>query len=77
MKVRVLVFGPIAEALGAKQHDIELPESSSACFLIEELRQEHWLNRGLIISVNGHIVNADEPLAEGDEIALLPPVSGG
>ncbi len=77
MQVIVLAFGPIAEAIGTKQRDIELPVNSSARFLIEELGQEHWLGHGLAISVNGKIVSEDEPLSEGDEIALLPPVSGG
>jgi len=35
------------------------------------------LNNSLSISVNDQIVGEDYPLNEGDEIALLPPVSGG
>jgi molybdopterin converting factor small subunit len=30
-----------------------------------------------MVSINGQQVGEDEPLAEGDEVALLPPVSGG
>ena len=77
MQVRVIAFGPLAEQLGGKEHDIEIPPSSSVRFLIEEIGIEMWLSRGLSISVNGNKVGEDEPLVAGDEVALLPPVSGG
>ncbi len=77
MQVTVLAFGPIAEALEGRTHHIELPANSSARFLIEEIGMEMWLGKGLAISLNGHQVSEDTPLSDGDEIALLPPVSGG
>lgn len=77
MLVTVLAFGPIAEALGGRTHHIELPANSSARFLIEEIGMDMWLGKGLAISLNGHQVDEDAPLNDGDEIALLPPVSGG
>ena len=46
-------------------------------FLVEELGVDNWLNQGLAVSLNGQRVGEDQPLSEGDEIALLPPVSGG
>ena len=36
-----------------------------------------WLSQGLVVSINGNKVAEDEPVTDGDEIALLPPVSGG
>jgi molybdopterin converting factor small subunit len=77
MQVRVIAFGPLAEQLGGKEHDFEIPPSSSVRFLIEEIGIEMWLSHGLSISVNGNKVGEDEPLVAGDEVALLPPVSGG
>ena len=77
MQVRIIAFGPLAEQLGGKVHDIEVPPNSSVRFLIEEVGIEMWLSHGLSISVNGNKVGADEPLVAGDEVALLPPVSGG
>ena len=77
MRVKVLAFGPIAESLGGREHDIDLPVNSSIRFLVEELGVDNWLNQGLAVSLNGQRVGEDQPLCEGDEIALLPPVSGG
>lgn len=54
-----------------------IPPNSSVRFLIEEMELDEWLNNSLSISVNDQIVNEDHPLSDGDEIALLPPVSGG
>ena len=77
MQVRVLAFGPLAEQMGGREHHIEIPPNSSVRFLIEELGIEMWLSNGLSFSINGIIVDEDEPLSPGDEVALLPPVSGG
>mgnify|MGYP001378971134 CR=1 FL=1 len=77
MQVRVIAFGPLAEQLGGKEHQIEIPPNSSVRFLIEEIGAEVWLSNRLSININGKKVGEDEPLFEGDEVALLPPVSGG
>jgi molybdopterin converting factor small subunit len=75
--VKVLLFGPLAEELGGREHQITLPSGSAVRFLVEEMGLEHWLGQGLALAVNGTRVEEDFPLSEGDEIALLPPVSGG
>ena len=77
MQVTVLTFGPIAESLGGRSHLMTIPPNSSVRFLIEEMELDEWLNNSLSISVNDQTVNEDHPLSDGDEIALLPPVSGG
>ena len=77
MQVRVLAFGPLAESLGGRTHDVTIPPNSSIRFLVEELGIDEWLGQSISISVNDQIVNEDFPLSDGDEIALLPPVSGG
>ena len=51
--------------------------NSSVRFVLEELGLEDWLNKGLMLNINGVRVGEDEPVNDGDEIALLPPVSGG
>ena len=77
MQVTVMAFGPIAEILGGRSHTVAIPPNSSVRYLIEEMELDEWLNNSLSISVNDQIVGEDHPLNEGDEIALLPPVSGG
>jgi molybdopterin converting factor small subunit len=75
MQVKVIAFGPLAEQIEGREHNIEVPPSSSVH--LEEIGIDMWLSQGLMVSINGQQVGEDEPLAEGDEVALLPPVSGG
>lgn len=81
MRVRLLAFASASEALGAAEIDLDLPDGSGVEDLRDRLASGHpsigslW-NR-LAIAVNGQIVNRRERLHDGDEVALLPPVSGG
>ncbi len=77
MQAIVLAFGPLAEALGGREHVVEVLPNSSIRFVLEELGLEDWLKQGLMLNINGVKVGEDEPVNDGDEIALLPPVSGG
>ena len=77
MQAKVLAFGPLAEILGGREHNVEILPNSSVRFVLEELGLEMWLEQGLMLNLNGTKVSEDEPVSDGDEIALLPPVSGG
>jgi len=81
MLVCVLLFAGLREAVGQKQLFLELPEDSSVGELMAQLGAEHGAisaYRGrLVISVNAERAPLDQVLREGDEVALLPPVSGG
>ena len=77
MQAKVLAFGPIAEEMGGREHFVDILPNSSVRFVLEELGLDMWLSQGLMVSINGNKVSEDEPVSDGDEIALLPPVSGG
>jgi MoaE-MoaD fusion protein len=81
MRVRVLLFAGLREAVGQKQIFLELPEDASLAELMAALGDEHppvAAYRGrLVISVNAERAPLDRVLRDGDEVALLPPVSGG
>ncbi|HET9392706.1 MAG TPA: MoaD/ThiS family protein [Candidatus Rubrimentiphilum sp.] len=80
MKVRVLGFARLRELLGASR-DVDLPPDATAATLWKALAEGcdglPELAGSTRIARNGRIVNPSEPLADGDEIALLPPVGGG
>jgi molybdopterin synthase catalytic subunit len=81
MRIRLLAFASAGEALGATETEIEMPEGSRVSDLRDRLDREHpklgplWPR--LAVAVDGRIAGLDEPLADGVEVALLPPVSGG
>lgn len=81
MKLRVKFFASYKEALGREELDLELEDNSTVSDLIENLRKDHPklgnLLETLVVSVNLEYAQYDLVLKEGDEVALLPPVSGG
>ena len=77
MHIEVLCFGPLAEALGWKSRQVILPVAARIIDLVSQLGIEVWNTAGLAFAINGEMATSDSILAEGMEVALLPPVSGG
>jgi MoaE-MoaD fusion protein len=76
MRVRVRLFAGLRERVGTGENEIELPLGSRAGD-VWDLLQIGPEPEGLAYAVNRRYVDRDEPLAEGDELAIIPPVSGG
>lgn len=81
MHVRVLAFARVRELLGSSTHDLELPEGSTAkeawAAMVQRAAALEALAQSTRIARNGRVVSGSEPLADGDELALLPPAGGG
>lgn len=75
--VRVIAFGPLAEFLGSRSHKVQLQHQMSIEDVVLDLGAESWIGKGLIVALNGEHCPLDVHPSNGDEIALLPPVSGG
>jgi len=81
MQVIAKLFGAVREAAGAKELSLTLPEGALARDVWALLLGEHpaiapFADR-LAVSVNLEIRSLEAELHDGDEIAFLPPVSGG
>jgi molybdopterin synthase catalytic subunit len=66
--------------LGASATTLELPEGASVGDLLDrvgELQNAAPALRGIAVSVNAEYATAAHLLSDGDEVGLLPPVSGG
>jgi MoaE-MoaD fusion protein len=76
MIVRVKLFAMLRERAGRDELELELPEG--AC-VADALAAVDDLAGGLslVLAVNREYAAPDAPLAPGDELALIPPVSGG
>ena len=80
MKIKVLTFGIVRDIAGKDQLEIELPEGAKVEELTSRLRQDYpGLNRlkSLMVAVNTQYASESTLLSEKDEVALIPPVSGG
>lgn len=81
MRVRVLAFARVRELLGAAELDLDISDGSTAddawnalTLRASGLAEYRTSTR---LACNGRIVAAQQPLKEGDELALLPPAGGG
>ncbi len=79
MLVRVRLFASLREKLGRAELPCEAPEGATVADVLERLRFEHPALAASVHStaVNRQYAKAEQVLREGDEIALIPPVSGG
>ncbi len=81
MKVRVRLWGGLADAAGFTEDVLDLDAGASAGDVFDLLaarapRLERY-RAATRIAVNAEIVEPGAALADGDEVALLPPVAGG
>lgn len=81
VRVRVLLFARLRELLGAPERSIELQPGARVSDVWSALEREvpslGALAKSTRVARNGRVVDADESLADKDEVALLPPVGGG
>jgi MoaE-MoaD fusion protein len=76
MRVVVKLFAGLRERAGTGERRLELPDGSLASDVWPELGLGEEPD-GLLYAVNREYAESGQPLAEGDEVALIPPVSGG
>jgi molybdopterin converting factor subunit 1 len=81
MQVRVLFFGVLKDLAGRSSDLLSLPDQAIAADVVRHYEQHFSKNTGIFnsiaISVNQEYARSDIKLHSGDEVALLPPVSGG
>ena len=80
MKVSVRFFALYRERAGTSQTEVELPDGSTSEELLVRLRSEYAslpLTDSVLIAVNSEYASPQAPLHDGDEVAFIPPVSGG
>lgn len=80
MKLTIKAFGITREIIGEKETILELQEGATIVSLKAELEAQFPEIKGLkslFIAVNNKYAEEGAELNENDEIALIPPVSGG
>ena len=88
VRVKVLYFGVLRDLFGVSDEVAELPDEATVGELLGLLRgrtsnpstggqADERLWRSLAVAVNREYGSSSIVLRDGDEVALLPPVSGG
>ena len=81
MNICVRLFAGLHDLVGQREVRLELPEGATVGDLRRELSNQYpaivpFLNT-LVCAVNQEYTPSEHCLREGDEVALIPPVSGG
>ena len=74
MLVSVRLFAGLRERAGASHVDVELPEPATVADLLTAM---DLAPRSCVAAINREYAGPESPIAPGDEVALVPPVSGG
>lgn len=78
MQVKVFLFALFREQAGTSRLELSLPENATVGTAKEKLEAQFSFSlSGGLAAVNQDFVQVDYVLKEGDELAFLPPVSGG
>lgn len=79
--IEVLLFGAAADRAGTRKVRLEVGEGTTVddvwTLLVEENPDLSPMRDTLAFAVNGEYAKMDETVEPGDEVAVLPPVSGG
>ncbi len=81
MRIKVLLFGMLAAKVGEREMHVDVPAGANVDeamdALAERLPDLAAMRDRLAVAVDMAYVRGDHPLSENDELALIPPVSGG
>jgi molybdopterin synthase catalytic subunit len=80
MTVSVRLFAGLRERAGTDRLDVELPDGATVGELLDALAGTPVGPIGprqCVVAINREYADAGQPIAAGDEVALVPPVSGG
>lgn len=82
MDVRVVFYGGLQRAVGVREQQLTLPDEAVTARQVADAIVARHPALGprmatVVFVVGDEIVAADHPVADGDEVGLLPPVSGG
>ena len=81
MKIRVRLFASLKEKAGTSVISLSVPAGTSVEQLLSIIQSENMeLNgatKGVLVAINQEYASSDTIIMESDELALIPPVSGG
>jgi molybdopterin synthase catalytic subunit len=81
MRVRVLFFGMLKDIVGSPSEDVDFPQGADLRTVFESYAARfprmRELAPSIVIARNQQFSDISAGIAEGDELAFLPPVSGG
>jgi molybdopterin converting factor small subunit len=85
--VTIVLHSPFSQLAGQREIGLRCPPATSVGEALVELARRlpglreqvapGKINQGFIVMAGGRLARADSPLADGDEVLVLPPIAGG
>jgi len=81
VRIKVLFFGPVREIVGLREDTIEMPDGARLQSVLENYGNRYPKLReiapSVVLALNQQFAPPTSTMLDGDEVALMPPVSGG
>jgi molybdopterin synthase catalytic subunit len=81
VRIKVLFFGMVRDVVGVREDTVDLPESTCLrdvfLYYSDRFPRLNSMASSIVLALNQQFSSGDAPVTEGDEVAFLPPVSGG
>jgi len=81
VRIRVLFFGVLRDIVGLREDSLDVPEGGHVSTVFEHYASKfprlREVSSSIVLALNQQFSEPTAPLADGDEVAFLPPVSGG
>jgi len=81
VRIRVLFFGVLRDVVGLREDSLDIPKGARLGLVFDlyagRFPRLQAMAASVVLALNQEFSTPDSPLAEGDEVAFLPPVSGG
>lgn len=79
LKITVKLFAMFREIAGSNVLELDIPDNSNTHFLLTLLKQKYnnIPTEYALVALNSEYVSGNVVIKDGDEVAIIPPVSGG
>ena len=81
MRVRILYFGVLKDLVGRPSEEADFPDGADLRAVFDSVAERcpplHEMARSIVLARNREFADLSTKIADGDEVAFLPPVSGG
>ena len=81
MDLELLLFASLKDDVGSPTLKLSLPEGSTVSNLLQEIGESHPCLQAKLahvrVAIGNEFADPETVISEGQEIALIPPVSGG
>lgn len=77
MSIQIKFFASLRERVGKSEAELEAASDMTTLKVWQATTGKDNLDSNILIAINMEYVDSQHPVADGDEVAFFPPVTGG